>query len=87
MKPTADQILKAKYQNYLLERADRQEAKGKPMLFEVFKHYMKNFTSDMLRLMSLRRFCSSKLRRMNMKRCCVKLLICLSTSEAPLHLP
>jgi hypothetical protein len=28
MAPSAEQILKAKYQNYLLERADRQEVKG-----------------------------------------------------------
>jgi hypothetical protein len=41
---SAVQILQSNYELYLNERVGRQEAKGKPLTLEMFKHYNEKFT-------------------------------------------
>lgn len=44
MAPNAAQILQGTYDNYLLERAERQDARGEPLHLDAFKHYKENLT-------------------------------------------
>ena len=44
MPPKTAQIIKGTYEYYLLERSKRQDARGKPLAEEAFKHYMENLT-------------------------------------------